>query len=454
MAGTISSLGVGSGILTQDVLDQLRKVDDASFVKPLESKISSASSQVKSMAQIGTWMSDLANAAYDLQTSTLYTERSATVTGSGVSVTVDPNTDIQSFSIEVTTLATKEVKESGQFASKTDLIASGTGSFNLNIDGTDYTINYDATTTLESLKNTINTIAGDKVGASIAQLGTGDFRLFLSSKGTGSTQDITITDTSGLLNGTQLTSGATVIQNGTDASFKFNGIAVTRSSNVIDDLVTGATITLETEGETANIDITQNREAILEKLNNFVSKFNAAAGGIAKLTHSSTEESERGIFSSDSTIKEMLRNLQTMMIGQSGSSIANYGLELDKSGVLSLDEDVFNEQMDANASNVQAFFSGGTFVNPDSSTTTLTGFFNTFQTGVENYSKFNGLIDTYENALKEKKTRLEEQLEKQIDRLDRRYAMMQEQWAAYDSMISKLSQQSSYLSQLVNTMNS
>lgn len=453
MAGTISSLGVGSGILTQDVLDQLRKVDEASFITPLQNKITIASNQVKSMAQIDTWMSDLATAAYDLQSYSLYTERSATVTGSGISVTAAANTDLQSFSLEVVTLATKEVMESGSFASKTDPIASGTGSLNINIDGTDYTINYDATTTLDSLKNTINTIAGDKVGASVVQLASGDFRLFLSSKETGTGQAITLTDTSGLLNGTQLTSGMTSIQSGADATFKFNGVTVTRSSNVITDLVAGATITLETEGGTANVDITQNRDVILEKLKTFVEKYNTAAKGVAKMTHSSAEVNERGIFSSDSTVKDMLRNLQAMMIGQAGSSMANYGLELDKNGVLSLKEDVFKSQMDANASNVQAFFAGGTYLNADSSTTTLTGFFKTFETGVEAYSKFNGLLDTYETALQQKKTRLEEDKEKATERLDKRYETMAKQFAAYDAMISRISQQSSFLTQMISSAN-
>lgn len=454
MAGTISSLGIGSSILTQDVLDQLRQVDESSFLSPLTNKISIASSQVSAMGQISTWMSDLATAAYDLKSFSLYSERTATVTGSGVSVTAAANTDLQSFSLEVVSLATKTVKESGQFASKTDpVVASGTGSLNLNVGGTDYTINYDATTTLESLKNTINTIAGEKAGASIVQLSDGNFRLFLSSKETGAAQNITITDTSGLLNGTQLTTGMTAIQSGTDATFKFNGVNVTRSSNVITDLVAGATITLEKAEESATVDITQNQDIILEKLKSFVEKYNAAAGGIAKMTHSSAEESQRGIFNADSTVKSMLRELQNMMIGTLGSSMANYGLELDKSGVLSLKEDVFKSQMSSNASNVQAFFAGGTYLNTDGSTTTLTGFFTTFQSGVENYSEYNGLIDSYETALQQKKTRLETDKENAIERLDKKYETMAKQFAAYDAMIARMTQQGSFLTQMITSAN-
>lgn len=453
MAGTISSLGVGSGILTQDVLDQLRKVDESNFITPLQTKINIAANQFNAMGQISTWMSDLATAAFDLQNSTLYNQRSASVTGSGVSVTVAANADIQAFSVEVGSLAKKTIMESGSFATTTDPIASGPGSMNLNIGGTDYTINYDATTTLESLKNTINTIAGDKVGASIVQLATGDFRLFLSSKETGASQTMALTDTTGGLIGTQLTTGMSTIQSGTDATFKFNGVTVTRASNVISDLVTGATITLETAGGIANIDITQNTEVILEKLNTFVEKYNAAAGGIAKMTHNSQDVSTRGILNADSAVKSMLKELQNMMIGSVGSSIINYGLTMDKSGVLSLDKTVLNTQLDTNASNVQAFFAGGTYLNADTTTTTLTGFFTSFQSGVETYSKFNGLVDTYEAALQERKTRLESDKERAIERLDKRYQTMAKQFAAYDAMINRVKQQSSFLSQMISSAN-
>lgn len=453
MAGTISSLGIGSGVLTQDVLDQLKKVDESSFITPLQNKINIAASQFKAMGQISTWMSDLATAAYDLKSPSLYTERSAAVTGSGVSVTVAANTGIQSFSVEVVSLAKKSIMESGSFATTTGPIASGTGSMNLNIGGTNYTINYDATTTLDSLKNTINTVAGSKVGASIVQLATGDFRLFLSSQDTGASQTMALTDTTGLLAGTQLTSGMSTIQSGADATFKFNGQTATRASNVISDLVTGATITLQTAGGIGNIDITQNRNVILDKINTFVEKYNAAAGGIAKMAHNSQDASERGVLNADSAVKSMLKDLQNMMIGGIGNSIINYGLTMDKSGVLSLDKTVLDTQLNTNASNVQAFFAGGTYLNPNATTTTLTGFFTGFQSGVETYSKFNGLVDTYEAALQQKKTRLETDKEKAIERIDKRYQTMAKQFSAYDAMINRVKQQGSFLSQMISSAN-
>ena len=39
MAGTINSLGIGSGVLTSDLIDQLRSADEDRLLKPLKSKI-------------------------------------------------------------------------------------------------------------------------------------------------------------------------------------------------------------------------------------------------------------------------------------------------------------------------------------------------------------------------------------------------------------------------------
>ena len=36
MGGTISSLGIGSGVLTADVIDQLKEADRAATVTPIE----------------------------------------------------------------------------------------------------------------------------------------------------------------------------------------------------------------------------------------------------------------------------------------------------------------------------------------------------------------------------------------------------------------------------------
>jgi flagellar hook-associated protein 2 len=219
----ISSLGVGSSILTQDVLDQLRAADEAGQVKPVELSIANEGDKKSALALIDASMTNLADSIAEIKSQSLYDERKTDVTGSSVTVSADANSDIQDFTLNVTTLATKQIEQSGSFSSEDDLVSGGAGQINLNIDGEDFTIDYTATTTLKELKGLINDVAGDKVDATVVQIGSTDFRLFISSTDTGTTQDITITDVSGTIDSKLSTDfNAAAIQSGVNSAFTFN----------------------------------------------------------------------------------------------------------------------------------------------------------------------------------------------------------------------------------------
>jgi len=447
----ISSLGVGSSILTQDVLDQLRKADEASIITPLKLNLANENDKKDALDIIDASMKNLSDSIDELKNATLFDARSVEVTGTSVEVTADANSDIQEFTLDVTQLATKQVEESGSFTAKTDTIASDTGSINLNIDGEDFTIDYDDTTTLDDLKKAINNIAGDKVSATIVQIGDGDYRLFLNSVGTGSNQDITITDNDSNLSGTQLTDDMSVVQSGVDAEFTFNGQAITRSSNKVTDLITGYDITLKEVGS-SNVNVAQNREEIMSRIDSFVEKYNSAVDELTKMTKSSTDSSERGIFSGSSTIKGMKSTIENMIgsVGGSVGTMYDFGFDVDKDGKLSVDKSVIEAKLDDNAANVEAFFSGGDYENADGSTTTLTGAFVEMATSLGEYTKYNGNLDQFQTSINERISTLEDSKAKATERLDSRYEILKKKFAAYDLMISKLNSASSMFVQMVN----
>ncbi len=451
----ISSLGVGSSILTQDVLDQLRAADDAKFVTPVELEIANEGDKKSALEIIDANMTNLADSIGAIKSHGLFDERSTAVTGTSVAVSASSNTDIQEFTLEVQNLATKQIEESGAFASRSDTIAGGAGSMNLNIDGQDFTIDYDATTTLDDLKKSINDIAGDKVDATIVQINSGEFRLFVSSVDTGTTQDITMSDNSGNLSDSRLTGGMSVIQTGIDANFTFNGQAITRTSNNVDDLIVGLDITLQEVGS-STVKIEQNRENILEKMNSFVDKYNATMTELNKMTKSSTDSDTRGIFSNESTIKNMKRTLEDMIssVGGGVGSMIDYGFDVDKEGTLSFNETMFKEQLDANPRNVEAFLAGGTFTNADGTTVELDGAFTELSTKVEEYTKYNATLDRFDSAIRDNLQSLEDRKQSAVERLESKYEILKKQYAAYDSMISQYNSVSAMFTSLTNAENS
>jgi len=447
----ISSLGVGSNILTQDILDQLRKADEASIIQPIDFKIANEKDRKSAFDTFDALMTNLVDSIVEVKSATLFDDRKATVKGTSVEVNVSANSDLQEFTLDVTQLATKQVEESGSFSAKTDTIASAAGSINLNIDGVDFTIDYDDTTTLEDIKKSINDIAGEKVDATIVQIADNDFRLFVSSVETGTTQDITITDNDGNLSGTELTDDLTAVQSGVDAKFTFNGQEVTRTSNNITDLITGYDITLKELGK-SEVKVEQNREAILEKIDSFVEKYNAAVGELSRLTKNSRESEERGIFATESTVKALQSDLREI-IESAGSGVGNvyeYGFDVDKDGKLSFDKTVFNEKLDANSKNVEAFFTGGDFEKSDGSVVNVKGVFGEVFDLVDSYTGYNGQLDQFKSFIEGSLDTLEDSKSKAVERLNNKYEILQKQFIAYDAMIAKLNSASSMFIQLAN----
>jgi len=446
----ISSLGVGSSILTQDVLDQLRKADEAKFVTPVELELANEGDKEDALKLIDASMTNLIDSIDAMKSQALFDERATTITGTSVAVTAAAGSDIQDFTLNVTKLATKQIEQSGSFAASTDSVAAVDGQINLNIDGQNFTIDYLAGTTLSELKDLINGVAGNKVDATVVQIGATDFRLFISSADTGTTQNITITDNIGTLDA-RLTTGLTAIQTGIDAEFTFNGQAITRTSNNITDLVTGLDITLKEVGS-SSVSVAQNRDNIIAKIDSFVEKYNSAITELNKMTKASTDSDERGIFSSESTIKNMKRALQDMMasVGGGVGNIADYGFDIDKDGVMSINKTIFNTKMDENPVNVEAFFAGGTFTNADLTTTVVTGAFNEIALIVERYTAYDATLDQFKDSITEKISALEDRKLNAVERLDARYEILKKQFAAYDLMISKFNSASSMFTEMAN----
>jgi len=449
----ISSVGAGSGILTQDVIDQLRKADEAQYLQPIKLSLAHEGDKKKALATIDASMTNLADSISALKDPSLFSERSSTITGTSVEVKAAINSDAQDFTLNVTKLATKQIEQSASFASKTTAIANGAGSMNLNIDGKDFTINYDATTTLDDLKKSINDIAGDKVDATVVQVANGDFRLFVSSSDTGTNQNITMTDNDAQLKDTKLTTGMSAIQTGTDAEFTFNGLAITRHSNEIDDLITGLTVTLKEVG-TSEVSIKQDSTNIMEKIEGFISKYNETLTELNKMTKSSLDTETRGIFASDSTINNMKSTLVNMINSTASGSMFDFGFDTDKEGRLSIDKDKFKAQLKDNNANVKAFFAGGTFTDENGATTEIDGAFTEFSAKIETYTKFNAILDQVKKDITDRTSTLEEDKANATERLDSKYEIMKQRFIAFDIMMSRIKSASSMFSQMVTAQNS
>lgn len=449
----ISSLGVGSSILTQDVLDQLKQVDEDSQIKPIELSIANENDKKNALEVLDASMKNLADSVDEMKRHSLFDERQTDVSGTAVGVIADSNSDVQNFTLSVDTLATKQIVESGTFSSQDDLIANNVGTMELNVNGSNFKIDYNDTTTLKDLKKSINDIAGEKVNATIVQINSGEYSIFLNSVDTGTNQAIELTDSSGNLKDDKLTSGMSTIQKGVDAEFQFNGKSVTRSSNNIKDLVTGLHITLKETG-TSVVNVAQNREEIKNRVDSFVEKYNSSIKELGQLTKSSVDSNEKGIFSGESTIKHMKRTIEDMFnnISSDGGKLTDFGFKIS-SGILSVNETTLNQKLDENPKNVEAFFAGGEYIKEDGTTEELVGAFTELSDIVGSYTNYNATLDKFQSSINESVTLLEKKEADAKERLDSKYAIMKKQFTAYDSLISRYNSTSSMFSQMIDAEN-
>jgi flagellar hook-associated protein 2 len=179
----ISAVGIGSGgVLTQDLLDKLRKADENAKLIPIDLNIANEKDKKAEYNLIQANVQNLSDSIEAIKNATVFDARVATTTGSSVEITADDKSDVQDFTLDVKELATKEITESAKYGSDTDKIATDDGSITLHIGTKDYTIDYNADMTLKDFKNAINNEAGDDVTASIIKVADNDFRLYFTSK--------------------------------------------------------------------------------------------------------------------------------------------------------------------------------------------------------------------------------------------------------------------------------
>lgn len=444
MGGSISSLGIGSGVLTSDIIDQLKEADTSRIITPMEDKITKNNQKQDAQDLLNNLMKSLKTSASALSFDTVFDNKTIDVSGNA-EVTVDAGATVESFTLETVTLAKKDITSFGALASKASNVATGAGT--MSIGG--YTINYDATTTLESLAQEITDVAGSTVSASILQTGTGAYSLVISSKSTGASEALTITDDSGLMDADLFdpAQGYLKVQNAVDAEFKYNGVTITRSTNEISDLVVGMEITLKEEGDVSAVDIELDTSPITDEIQLFVDNYNTLMTNLSDMTAKDEETGAEGIFNSSSFIKSISRDLSkavTTLVDN--DSLLNYGIDIDRYGTMTFNQTTLDEKLASDPDSVELFFTGGT----NDSGTEITGIFESINEKINDYTGYGELLSNFSDDLKTEGETLNSSYLKAQESLETRYEIMTKRFIAYDGIISKLNSQFSSMQMMIN----
>ena len=402
-----AQLNIASSILTQDVIDGLKKADESVQVKPLTLKIDKNTKKQADITALTTLVSNLKTSYADVANETAMLKRTVSAAGSGsVTASVEAGVAEQTVRLSVSQLAQVDSYQSKGFTSRSDTLTgiSSDQSLTLSVGDKSVDIKVGASTTLEDIINQINDGAGDAIKASIVNTGgENGYKMILQSKESGEKNQIKFSVKGDKADGakqvlsalgfnatekevkddkTQATTGfdftldftgseAKQLQKAQDAKFNFNGIDITRSSNSVDDLIIGVTFNLNNVDEKNSttgalkesvITIGKDTDAVVKSLKSMVTAYNDLISNITTATSYDRENGVAGTLNGMSEITGIKRKLQNLFESSNsdGMSLQNFGFSFTEKGVLSVDESKLKDTISKDYEGFKSFFTNST----------------------------------------------------------------------------------------------
>ena len=374
----ISSLGIGSGVLTSELVDQLVQAERAPTEKRLAQKTERTQALISAYGTLRSAVTELRLPMRQLSAPDNLKAFSATSSNEDIAVSVDSSkANRGTYSVDVTSLASAQALASRDVFADRDKTSVGQGTMTLSVGDKTTNIVIDSSNdTLQGLANAINdSDAG--VSAGVIDTGSG-FQLVLSADETGTANAVSIsvsgdsagtdTDAQGLSRfafnaSMDADAGLNETIAASDAVMSINGVEVTRSTNSFENVIDGLTFDLTATG-TSTVKVEQDLGAVADRVQGFVEKFNGLQETIDALAGFNAESGSGSLLTGDSVIRgiqNQLRQVLTRVVpgleDASVRSLADVGITTNfETGSLEFDREEFMEQLKANPDDVTALF--------------------------------------------------------------------------------------------------
>jgi flagellar hook-associated protein 2 len=227
------------------------------------------------------------------------------------------------------------------------------------------TLNIPAGVTLSMLAETLDALPG--MAARVLDKGDGTFSLgIVSEPGAGSALRFTVAETVAGLAAfdTTATNATRQIQAAQDAVLLVDGITVSRPSNVIDDLIPGATLDITAPAGTATtVSFTRDIETARLNMQALVEQVNNTRKLLTDLSARGAGETTAGALAGDRLIEKLKADLTGLLaapisgFGASAKRLSDFGVATNRDGSLRLDNTRFEKAFEADPSGFDMVFS-------------------------------------------------------------------------------------------------
>ncbi len=215
-----------------------------------------------------------------------------------------------------------------------------------------------------------------------------------------------------------------------------SGLKLTNSSNTFTGVIDGVDLTVskaQVSGEQPlTLTIGADDEATKEQVNAFIDAYNTLMSTMDEYTGIGGEDKVRGVLASDPTLRSIESQLTSIIRGEyNGMRLSEVGIEIDRSGKMTLDTTKFEEAQKNNSAALEAMFNGDG------------NLLDSIDTMVEPFLKSTtGLFKTRKDSLQQNISRIDD---KQAT-LERKYDM------AYSRYLKQFTQMNTLMTQMNQTM--
>lgn len=332
----------------------------------------------------------------------------------------------------------------------------GSSSYIFKIGGTEFTV--DADLTLQGLISRIN---NDDDANVVINYDAKENKFNLTSTEPGSTA-INLEDTDGdfleqiglitaggdSISSQTLGSNAKVYINGSTDALEVNSNTITSDISGISGVTISLLDTTES-GETITLDVKQDTDALTTAMEGFVKDFNSAIDKVDKETQINDDlHGEYTLISIRNTLRTMATDMVSGLdeynsFGMIGISTGNVGTSVEEeTTTLEFDKNAFLTALEDNPSEVKALLVGDSGLS-------VTGVLENLEAQVESaLDPVNGYFASREDSLNTSISTIDDALEREQERLDKRREQLTLKFNQMDQYISQLQSQQSALAML------
>ena len=369
-AAPMQITGLVSGLDTTSIVQKLISLEQAP-VTTMQNKQADINDQMTAWQTFNTKLLALNTASHNLNSDQKFRGTTGTFTNSVsggpsiVNLTTIGNAGSGTYSFTVNHLATQQKMQS-TFGYNSPTALAQIDSMTITTAGGSQTFRQ---STLQDLSNSINS-SSLGVTASIVNGGSStapSYRMLLTSNNTGASNAFTVSTVAGQnglgVNPYPLAFNTT--QTAQDASVTLDNLTVTRSSNTINDVLPGVSLSLTGTGS-GQIVLGSDNASIVNNMQTFVTAYNDAMD-FARTQMTYTKGQANQPLFGNSTLMNIQQSLSGIVSGPVGglpanngyTSLSQVGLTTDVNNHLTLDTAQFTQALNANASGVRHLFTPG-----------------------------------------------------------------------------------------------